>query len=148
MVTATHLEKLLVPLLTQLGYELVDIERQGGVLRIFVEKMEHAVTIEDCVFLTHQLERVFLVEGVDYNHLEISSPGLDRVLKKTADYKKFVGESVHIRLHRPIESGQKVCTIKGQILSVQGDSIILKTVEGKLFPLSLDKICKARLVPE
>jgi len=98
-----------------LGYELVDVERAaGGLLRVTVDLPVHpesgqpgrAITVEDCEAVTRQLQRVFEVEGVAYERLEVSSPGLDRPLKKAADYARFVGEQVEVTLKQPFR-GQK-----------------------------------------
>ena len=99
-----------------MGYELVDVEwAGGGVLRIFIDKPEghvredgsHAegVTLEDCAQVSEQLSRVFVVENVNYERLEISSPGLDRPLKKPADFARFVGHEAFVKL-RTSPSGQ------------------------------------------
>ena len=103
-----------------MGYELVDVEwAGGGVLRVFIDKVidkpeRHAlsdgspvegVTVEDCAQVSEQLSRVFAVENVNYERLEISSPGLDRPLKKPADFVRFVGHEAFVKL-RKSPSGQ------------------------------------------
>ena len=78
---------------TGLGYELVDMEQAArGLLRVFIDTLpEQArpVTVEDCETVTHQLLHVLTVENVNYERLEVSSPGLDRPLKKLTDYARF-----------------------------------------------------------
>jgi ribosome maturation factor RimP len=89
-----------------MGYELVDIEfGSGGLLRVVIDISGGArhVQVEDCEKVSHQLGRLFMVENVDYDRLEISSPGLDRPLKKPADFARFAGEKVTLRLREPIE---------------------------------------------
>ena len=74
-----------------LGYELVDFELTAqGDLRVFIDKPE-GITVEDCATVSNHLSRLFMVEDVDYKRLEISSPGLDRPLKKAADFIRFSG---------------------------------------------------------
>ena len=72
-----------------LGYELVDFETspRGRLLRVFIDRLpdQGTVTIDDCTAVSNQLGRLFTVENVDYDRLEVSSPGLDRVLKKPSD---------------------------------------------------------------
>ena len=81
--------KLVETTVNGLGYELVDFERSGrGLLRVFIDKPE-GVSVDDCQLVSHQLTRLFLVENVDYDRLEVSSPGLDRPLKKEADFVAF-----------------------------------------------------------
>ncbi len=109
-----------------LGYDLVDVELAGrGLLRVFIDLPAEAygspdaadpardpgalppsVRMEDCEKVSHQLSHVLTVENVDYARLEVSSPGLDRPLKRAADYARFEGEEVAIRLREPL-SGRR-----------------------------------------
>jgi ribosome maturation factor RimP len=94
------------PVLDSMGYELVDVEYgTGGLLRIVIDIVggSRHVQVEDCEKVSHQLGRLFMVEGVDYDRLEISSPGLDRPLKKPSDFERFAGEKVTLRLRQPID---------------------------------------------
>src|SRR5690348_11401014 len=87
--------------LTGLGYELVDWERGGkGLLRIFID-CPRGITVDDCALVSNQLTRLFAVENIDYERLEVSSPGLDRPLKKMADYVRFAGHEAQIKLRVP-----------------------------------------------
>lgn len=99
-----------------MGYQLVDVEwAGGGVLRVFIDKPEgrvlddgspaECVTVEDCALVSEQLSRVLAVENVNYERLEISSPGLDRPLKKPADFARFAGHEAFVKL-RTSPSGQ------------------------------------------
>ena len=92
-----------------LGFELVEFERlAGGLLRVTIDvpwqggsAAERAVDVDDCERVTRQLQAVFEVEGVDYKRLEVSSPGLDRPLRREADFERFRGERVEIRFKAP-----------------------------------------------
>lgn len=76
------IQSILDKTLPGLGYELVDFELTAqGDLRVFIDK-EGGITVEDCATVSNHLSRVFMVEDIDYKRLEISSPGLDRPLKK------------------------------------------------------------------
>lgn len=100
------LAMMIEPVLGSMGYELVDIEfGSGGLLRVVIDISggDRHVQVEDCEKVSHQLGRLFMVENVDYDRLEISSPGLDRPLKKPADFVRFAGEKVTLRLREPIE---------------------------------------------
>lgn len=104
---------------TGLRYDLVDVERSaGGLLRVTIDRLPGVdyptgvgefVLVEDCEKVTRQLQHVLEVEGCDYERLEVSSPGLDRPLKREADYARFCGESVTLTLKQPFQ-GQKKFT--------------------------------------
>jgi len=86
-----------------MGYEVVDVEHaQQGVLRVFIDSPA-GIRMEDCERVSHQLSHVLAVEDVDYQRLEVSSPGLDRPLKREADFVRFAGERATVKLKRPIE---------------------------------------------
>jgi ribosome maturation factor RimP len=104
---------------TGLWYELVDLERSGaGLLRVSIDRVAgHAyaeglgsgeyVTVEDCETVTRQLQYVLEVENLDYARLEVSSPGLDRPLKRPADYERFAGEAIDVTLKLPFKGRKK-----------------------------------------
>ena len=94
------------PVLGSMGYELVDIEfGTGGLLRVVIDIAggTRHVQVEDCEKVSHQLGRLFMVENVDYDRLEVSSPGLDRPLKRPADFERFAGEKVTLRMRQAID---------------------------------------------
>ena len=127
-----------------LGYELVAWERsgKGSMLRVFVDK-PGGVEIDDCALVSQHLSRVFEVEGVAYDRLEVSSPGLDRVLRKDADYVRFAGEKARLKLRLAL-NGQR--NFIGTLRAVSDGNLELE-VDGKLLALELSNIEKARLVP-
>ena len=88
-----------------LGYELVDFETSPRVrlLTVFIDKPE-GITVDDCATVSNQLSRVFTVENIDFDRLEVSSPGLDRPLKKVSDFERFAGQQVSIRLRVAVEN--------------------------------------------
>ncbi len=89
--------------LESMGYELVELEMaQNGLLRVFIDAPA-GIQIEDCERVSRQLSHVMAVEDVDYSRLEVSSPGLDRPLRKPADFVRFAGAEVTVRLKRPFE---------------------------------------------
>lgn len=94
------------PVLASMGYQLVDIEfGPAGLLRVVIDMADGSrpIKVEDCEQVSHQLSRMFLVENVDYDRLEISSPGLDRPLRTAADFERFRGSRVSLRLREPID---------------------------------------------
>jgi len=113
--------KLVETTVNGLGYELVDFERSGrGVLRVFIDK-PGGISLDDCQTVSNQLTRLFPVENIAYERLEVSSPGLDRPLKKEADFARFAGEKVQLKI-------TNVSGVHG--LLVQDLGIDLKLAEG------------------
>ena len=133
---------------TGLGYDLGDLELspRGRVLRLFIDKADKVsgIDVEDCALVSNQLSRVLAVENVDYDRLEVSSPGLDRVLKKPADFERFAGAEVNLKLRLPM-SGRR--NFNGVLHGVQDGKVRLTIDTGEL-ELDLGNIDKARLVPK
>lgn len=102
-----------------LGFELVDFERGGGMFKVYIDKPD-GITVEDCAAVSNQLTRVFMVENVDFERLEVSSPGLDRPLKTIADFEKFKGVRVKVRLHEAVDARKR---FDGEVVTVEGDKI-------------------------
>lgn len=130
--------------LTGLGYELVDLEsaNRGGHLRIFIDKA-NGVNVDDCARVSNHLTRLFAVEGVEFDRLEVSSPGLDRPLKRPADFRRFIGEKATIKVRLPLNGRKKFAGI----LSEVGDTGIRINVEGEAIAIAFSDIDKARLIP-
>lgn len=138
------LQTLIEPTLAGMGYELVALERVGrGLLRLYIDK-PGGVVIDDCVRVSNQLTRLFLVENVDYERLEVSSPGLDRPLVKVADFARFDGERANLRLHAPIE-GRKRFT---GVLRGLSDGVLQLEMDGVRWAIPLEQVESARLAPE
>ena len=138
------IQQILDKTLPGLGYELVDFELTAqGILRVFIDK-EGGITVEDCATVSNHLSRLFMVEDVDYKNLEISSPGLDRPLKKAADFIRFSGSLVKLKTRLPIE-GQK--NFIGRIENFENDVLTI-AFDGKTAAIELSNIDRARLKPE
>lgn len=141
----------------QLGYELVDLEisNRGKLLRVFIDKLnpkdlKDSVNIDDCVLVSNQLGNVLTVEHeIDYDRLEVSSPGMDRVLKKEADFIRFTGERAHIKLRVPLVLENKEIR-KNYLGILHGLENGLLTIEcdGLIEIVAFDNIDKARLSPQ
>ena len=139
------LHALLESTLSGLGYELVDLEisgRKQKLMRIFVDS-KNGIGIDDCVLISDHLGKLFAVEGIDYDRLEVSSPGLDRPLKKEGDFARFSGEKAQIKL-RVALAGQR--NFAGILRGVKEGWLQLE-VDGAVVSLELANIDKARLVP-
>ena len=103
-----------------LGYELVDVERLGGgLLRVTLDAPD-GIGLEDCERVSHQLTHLFAVEGVSYERLEVSSPGLDRPLKAASDYARFVGREINVQLHAPLAAAGGRKRLRGKLLQLIG----------------------------
>lgn len=136
--------------LAGMGFELVDAQVSGGgrFLRIFIDRPAGSaagITVDDCAGVSRHLSRVFAVEGIDYDRLEVSSPGLDRPLRKAADFVRFAGNKVDVKMRTPDASGRKRFT--GLLRGAQ-DSVATLDVEGREVALDLSDIDKARLMPD
>ncbi len=138
------LQTLLETTLSGLGYELVDLERsgRGRLLRLFIDKAD-GVNVDDCAAVSHHLSRVLTVENVAYDRLEVSSPGLDRLLKKETDFVRFTGQKARIKLRVPVD-GQR--NFVGVLRETRAGKVQLEA-DGKMWSLDLDNLEKARLVP-
>ena len=143
----TNLEEFVSKIVVQMGYELVDFEfqNQGKLIRIFIDKPA-SVTIDDCVDVSNHLNHVLTVEeDIDYERLEVSSPGFDRVIKKIEDFQKFKGENIKIKTLTPIMNQRN---FKGEVLDVKGLVIMIKTLEQEEVNIDFDNIDRARLDPK
>ena len=126
-----------------MGYELVDFERSGrGMMRIFLDKPE-GILVEDCQAVSNQLTRLFMVENVEYDRLEVSSPGLDRPLNKEQDFLRFAGEKVQLKLRMPLDGRKNFVGIIGSL----DDGVLQLDVDGNVVEIDLSNLDKARLVP-
>lgn len=138
------LEGTLDRVLEGLGYELVELEhgRAGGLMRVFIDRPQ-GITLDDCERVSNHLTRLFAVEGVDYSRLEVSSPGLDRLLRKDSDFERFAGQRVSVKLRVPRE-GQR--NFQGVLRGLVGRAIALE-LDDAVLELPLESVTRVRLVP-
>ena len=133
----------LEPALAGLGYELVLLERAGrGLLRIFIDK-PGGITIDDCVAVSNHLTHWLTVENIDYDRLEVSSPGLDRPLVKPQDYARFAGEWVTLKLRVPMDNRRKLV---GELAGLDGETVRLR-MDGQDVSVDMRNVDSARLKP-
>lgn len=132
--------------LAGMGYELVDAQVSGGgrLLRIFIDR-PGGINLDHCAEVSRQLTRVFAVEGIDYDRLEVSSPGLDRPLRKAVDFERFAGQRAEVRMRVPDATGRKRFT---GLLKGVADGAALIEVDGQAVTLRLVDMDRAKLVPE
>jgi ribosome maturation factor RimP len=137
-------EKLVETTVSGLGFELVDLELSGrGLMRVFMDK-PGGITVDDCELVSKQLTRLFLVEAVDFDRLEVSSPGLDRVIKKEADFVRFRGEQVQLKVRVPLAGRRNFTGILGDVQH----GVLQLDVGGNQILIELANLDKARLVPK
>lgn len=162
LVLMQDLHGLIEKTVAQLGFELVDLEisNRGKLLRVFIDKLNpkdtrDSVNIDDCVLVSNQLGNVLTVEHeIDYDRLEISSAGMDRVLTKEKDFVRFAGERAQIKLRVGIKDESANATettlprktFLGVLKGVE-DSHVLLEFEGVIYKMALSNIDKARLSP-
>ncbi|MBS1132350.1 MAG: hypothetical protein H6R16_3352 [Proteobacteria bacterium] len=141
------LNTLLETTVVGLGYELVDVEMspRGRTIRVFIDApaKETGIDVEDCAKVSNQLTRVFEVENFDFDRLEISSPGLDRVVKKAADFERFSGQEIQIKVRIP-QGGRR--NFQGELLGLKDGKVGLRLAKDDV-ELEFTNIEKARLVP-
>jgi ribosome maturation factor RimP len=139
-------ENVVEPAVTGMGYELVDVQasNSGRHLRLFIDK-PGGVTLDDCAAISRHLTRVLAVEGIDYERLEVSSPGLDRPLRKEADFARFAGRKAEIRMRTPDATGRR--KFAGVLRGVEAGQVSLE-LEGQTVQLALDDVERARLIAE
>ena len=145
-----QLGDMLEPGITSMGYELVGVEFQtggksGGLLRVYIDS-EAGISAEDCQKVSYQVSGVLDVEDPIPGHytLEISSPGLDRMLFREQDFERFAGQLIKLRTTYPIEGQRK---FKGRLLGLQGENVVFEQDDMEI-SLPFDQIEQARLVPE
>ncbi len=150
---------------TQLGFELVDLEvsNRGKLLRVFIDKLKpkdvkDSVNIDDCSLVSNQLGNLLAVENdIDYDRLEVSSPGMDRVLKTEANFVRFIGERATVKLRVPVielqinakDKKEEKITKKnflGLIRGVESGQLLLEC-DGVIHKIAISNIDKSRLSP-
>ena len=138
------LGELLEKTVPAMGYELVDwdMSARSRLVRVFIDK-PNGVDVEDCARVSNHLTRLFAVEEIDFDRLEVSSPGLDRPVKQLADYARFAGQEAQLTLAAPVDGAKR---IKGILRGSEGDNVLVETAAGvKSFPFGT--ITRAPLVP-
>ncbi len=140
------IERKIEPAVTGLGYELVDVQASNGgrLLRLFIDK-PGGINVDDCAAVSRHLTRVLAVEGIEYERLEVSSPGLDRPLRKDADFARFLGRKAEVRMRKPDPSGRK--RFVGVLRGAEAGLVQIE-LDGQTVGLALEDMERARLVPE
>jgi len=134
------------PAVSGLGYELVDVQASNGgrLLRLFIDK-PGGINVDDCAAVSRHLTRVLAVEGIDYERLEVSSPGLDRPLRKGADFARFAGQRAEVRMRTPDATGRR--RFVGVLRGADGQRVQME-LDGQTVALDLADVDRAKLIPE
>jgi ribosome maturation factor RimP len=143
------IESKVEPAVAGMGYELVDVQASNGgrLLRVFIDKpagSNSGITVDDCAAVSRQLTRVLPVEGVDFERLEVSSPGLDRPLRKAGDFARFAGQMAEVRMRTPDATGRRKFV---GVLRGAADGRVTVEFDGQTVALALDDIDRAKLIP-
>ncbi len=146
--------ELLGPTVVSLGLELLGIEYLpapgGATLRLYIDvpaaEGERMVTIEDCEAVSREVSaQMDVADPISSNYtLEVSSPGLDRPLFTLAHFQRFLGEVAKVGLKLPQDGRRR---LQGKILRIEGETVVF-ALDGAEFPVAVDNIDKARLVPD
>ena len=136
--------ELLETTVSGMGYELVGVERpfRGGLLRIYIDK-PGGITLDDCAGVSRQVSRVLAVENVRYDRLEVSSPGLDRLLKGERDFARFAGQKARVKMRLPVDGQRNFVGVVREA----GAGCLQLEVDGRVLSLELGNVETARLVP-
>lgn len=139
-------EKRALKLAEQMNYKLVDVElvkeATGRFLRFFIDKPD-GVTLDDCEAFHRQVNK--LMDDIDYDYMEVSSPGVDRPLKRQADFDEAMGEKVEVRLYRPI-NGQKVFT--GLLMARTDENLTIEGAQGEEITFDTKLVALVKIVFE
>jgi len=148
-VLRNRLEQLLRPVVETLGYELWELEfaarAKGGLLRLYID-VASGITLDDCEKVSHAVSDVLDAADPIPGHytLEVSSPGLDRVLRTPEQFTRYLGAQVRVEMAQAIGGRRRFV---GRVASVHGGDLTLATEEGSMV-LPISDIHRARLVPE
>jgi ribosome maturation factor RimP len=139
------IESKISPTVVGMGYELVDVQASNGgrMLRVFIDK-PGGITVDDCAAVSRQLTRVLPVEGLEFERLEISSPGLDRPLRKAGDFTRFVGQKAELRMRTPDATGRR--KFIGVLRGTDAGNVNVE-LDGQIVALALEDIDRAKLIP-
>jgi ribosome maturation factor RimP len=144
------IRRILAAVVETMGYELVGLEfhprHANSLLRVYIDS-ENGITLDDCQRVSHQLSGVLDVENPIAGRytLEISSPGLDRPLFDAPHFERFAGSEVRIQLRELLEGRRKLI---GRLLGMRGGDVVVVDSEGREWRVPLERIERARLVPE
>lgn len=143
------IEKIVTPVIEEMDLSLVEVEylQDGGYwyVRIFVERIDGEITLEECAKISGEVDEEIdkLIEQKFF--LEVSSPGIERPLKKIEDFIRFSGEKVKVNLKHKLEILEDRKSFEGFIVEIKGENIVFE-IDEKLIEISFKEIKKSNLV--
>lgn len=144
---ARRIEYLISDILQEKGIELLEVEykKEHGdqMLRIFIDRDE-GVDLNTCTIATRAVQDVIDQDNIDYDHLEVSSPGMDRLLKKDKDFIKYQGERIRVKTFEPLDGQKKFV---GILLGISDDVLNIE-IDGNSRSIPRKTISQVRLHPE
>ena len=145
--TLKLIEERIEPYLLELDLELADIEyvREGGYnfLRVYVENLKNETTLDDCVALSTKIDPIIDTMIEDKFYLEVSTPGLERKLKKEKDFLRFLGREIKIKTKSNVNNKKK---FEGKLKEFKENTVYVQDdTDDEIVEISLDKIKEARL---
>lgn len=141
-------EEIALPVVEKHAFELVDVEfiKEGAnwYLRIYIDK-PNGITLDDCQLISEEVsEKLDKVDPIEQSYfLEVSSPGLERPLKKDTDFEKYKGELVEVKVYNPIDN-QKI--FEGELLGLKDDKICIKQGNDTVIEFDRDKVAMVKRV--
>lgn len=145
------IEELVTPIAKKNNLEIADVEfkKEGKdhFLRIYIDKNE-GITLDDCQIISEELKNILDSNeeyDVPYDYLEVSSPGLNRLLKKSSDYERFQGSKVDVKLFSPVDGRRKFIA---KLKSYNNNSIIFESEDEKIVEIAIENLASCRLVVE
>ena len=144
---ADKVEELISPVLEEIGIEVVDVfygkEGSNKVLRIYIDKLDGKIDLDDCAGVSHLLDDI--LDNADFIEdkyiFEVSSPGVNRVIKKERDFLRFTGSKVDIALYEAFDGNKKLCAV----LDGYNDGVLSVIIDGKKTDIPMHKISKVNL---
>jgi ribosome maturation factor RimP len=149
-----QIRELAEPVLASVGLELVQVEclkmKARWVVRIYMDRKEGGVTLDDCALISNQLGDLLDVHDVPPGPytLEVSSPGLDRPLQRDKDFLKYRGSRINLRVKEKIDGRRHFCGVMTDYEDGEGGKVLVVTVGGKTYRIPREAMVKANLVYE
>lgn len=141
------IEELVSPIVDDKGFEIVDIEyvKEAGeyYLRIFLDK-EGGISLNDCESVSRELSEILDIKDPikDNYFLEVSSPGLDRPLKKDKDFLRYKGRDIEIKLYKPLNGSKQ---FEGQLVGLDEDKNIVVVIDNNEVEFNKKDVALVRL---
>lgn len=145
--TVEIVEELAIPIIEENKFELVDVEfvKEGPhwFLRLYIDK-DGGIGLDDCQLVSEKIsKKLDEVDPIEHNYyLEVSSPGIDRPLKKDKDFEKYKGEQIEVFLYAPLD-GKKV--LQGELLGLENNEITIKDENNNIIKIERNKVSKVKL---